>query len=181
MRFVDRSCEPQLFDVSIRLSIPLSRIIMRDPFKLHILTSILSLLSSATSSGAVSTHPILETKLYIGMTELQRQWYSKILLKDIASLNALKLGSGQHDKSRLMNMLMQLRKCTNHPYLFDGAEAGPPYVDGPHLWEQSGKMVLLDKLLRRLKQQGSRVLIFRYVGRVYVDVVRCLQVISDML
>lgn len=109
--------------------------------------------------------PKTETKLYIGMTELQRQWYSKILLKDVASLNALKQGGGNHDKSRLMNMLMQLRKCTNHPYLFDGAEAGPPYVDGPHLWEQAGKMVLLDKLLTRLKQQGSRVLIFSQMTR----------------
>jgi len=109
--------------------------------------------------------PKTETKLYIGMTELQRQWYSKILLKDVASLNALSHGHGQHDKTRLMNMLMQLRKCTNHPYLFDGAEAGPPYVDGPHLWEQAGKMVLLDKLLTRLKQQGSRVLIFSQMTR----------------
>ena len=109
--------------------------------------------------------PKTETKLYIGMTELQRQWYSKILLKDVDSLNALSHGQGQHDKTRLMNMLMQLRKCTNHPYLFDGAEAGPPYVDGSHLWEQAGKMVLLDKLLTRLKQQGSRVLIFSQMTR----------------
>ncbi len=107
--------------------------------------------------------PKTETKLYIGMTELQRQWYSKILLKDVASLNVMT--QGQHDKSRLMNMLMQLRKCTNHPYLFDGAEPGPPFSDGPHLWESSGKMVLLDKLLFKLKQQGSRVLIFSQMTR----------------
>ena len=33
--------------------------------------------------------PKLETKLYIGMTEMQRAWYTKILSKDAHSLNAL--------------------------------------------------------------------------------------------
>ena len=39
--------------------------------------------------------------------------------------------------------------------LFNGAEEGPPYTNGPHLWENAGKMVLLDKLLTKLKAQGS--------------------------
>ena len=60
---------------------------------------------------------------------------------------------------------MQLRKCCNHPYLFDGAEVGPPYYDGPHLWENCGKMIMLDKLLPRLKKEGSRVLIFCQMTR----------------
>lgn len=34
---------------------------------------------------------------------------------------------------RLLNIVMQLRKCCNHPYLFDGAEPGPPYVLDTHL------------------------------------------------
>ena len=34
---------------------------------------------------------------------------------------------------RLMNILMHLRKCTNHPYLFDGAEPGPPYTTDQHI------------------------------------------------
>ncbi len=55
---------------------------------------------------------------------------------------------------------MQLRKCCNHPYLFQGAEPGPPYLTGDHLVENSGKMVLLDKLLPKLQQRGSRILIF---------------------
>ena len=60
---------------------------------------------------------------------------------------------------------MQLRKCANHPYLFQGAEPGPPYFAGEHLIDNSGKMVLLDKLLTRLKQKGSRVLIFSQMTR----------------
>jgi len=59
----------------------------------------------------------------------------------------------------------QLRKVCNHPYLFEGAEPGPPYTNGPHLWENAGKMILLDKLLPKLKAQGSRVLIFSQMTR----------------
>ena len=50
-------------------------------------------------------------------------------------------------------------------YLFDGAEQGPPYINGPHIIENSGKMVILDKLLPKLKDQGSRVLIFSQMTR----------------
>ena len=59
------------------------------------------------------------------------------------------------DKMRLLNILMQLRKCCNHPYLFDGAEPGPPYTTDMHLVTNSGKMVVLDKLLPKLKEQGK--------------------------
>lgn len=39
-------------------------------------------------------------------------------------------------------------------------------TDGPHLWENSGKMLLLDKLLKKLKEKGSRVLIFCQMTRI---------------
>ena len=61
---------------------------------------------------------------------------------------------------------MQLRKCCNHPYLFDGVEPGPPYTTDKHLVDNCGKMVILDKLLTRLKEQGSRVLIFTQMTKV---------------
>jgi SNF2 family DNA or RNA helicase len=53
------------------------------------------------------------------MQQMQRDWYSKILLKDIDVVNC---DTGKVDKARLCNLLMHLRKCSNHPYLFDGAE-----------------------------------------------------------
>ena len=41
-------------------------------------------------------------------------------------------------KTRLMNILTQLRKCVNHPYLFDGVE--PEHFElGEHLVDASGK------------------------------------------
>lgn len=45
-------------------------------------------------------------------------------MKDIDVVN----GAGKSDKMRLLNILMQLRKCTNHPYLFDGLEPGKFYA-----------------------------------------------------
>lgn len=72
-------------------------------------------------------------------------------MKDIDILNS----AGKPDKMRLLNILMQLRKCCNHPYLFDGAEPGPPYTTDMHLVTNSGKMVVLDKLLPKLKEQGN--------------------------
>ena len=105
--------------------------------------------------------PKREVKLYIGMTEMQRLWYTKILSKDAHTLNAL----GGPDRVQLLNILMQLRKVCNHPYLFEGAEPGPPFIDGPHLWENTGKLVLLSKLLPKLQAQESRVLIFSQMTR----------------
>ncbi|CAB4064730.1 SMARCA5 [Lepeophtheirus salmonis] len=59
-----------------------------------------------------------------------------------------------------------LRKCVNHPYLFDGAEPGPPYTTDEHLVENSGKLQVIDKLLPKLKEQESRVLIFTQMTRI---------------
>uniref|UniRef100_A0A8I6AH59 SWI/SNF related, matrix associated, actin dependent regulator of chromatin, subfamily a, member 1 n=1 Tax=Rattus norvegicus TaxID=10116 RepID=A0A8I6AH59_RAT len=108
-----------------------------------------------------SLPPKKEIKIYLGLSKMQREWYTKILMKDIDVLNS----SGKMDKMRLLNILMQLRKCCNHPYLFDGAEPGPPYTTDEHIVSNSGKMVALDKLLARIKEQGSRVLIFSQMTR----------------
>jgi len=49
--------------------------------------------------------------------------------------------------------------------LRQGAEPGPPYITGEHLVENSGKLLLLDKLLPKLKERQSRVLIFSQMTR----------------
>lgn len=74
-------------------------------------------------------------------------------------------GKGKDGKTRLLNIVMQLRKCANHPYLFDGAEPGPPYTTDVHLIENAGKMTILERLLYMLQSQGSRVLIFSQMSR----------------
>lgn len=71
---------------------------------------------------------------------------------------------------------MELKKAANHPYLFDGAEvkadANEEVLKG--LVMNSGKMVLLDKLLARLRSDGHRVLIFS-------QMVRMLDILTDYL
>ena len=42
---------------------------------------------------------------------------------------------------------------------------GPPYTTDTHIVGNSGKLVVLDKLLPRLKEEGSRVLIFSQMTR----------------
>lgn len=54
--------------------------------------------------------------MYVGLTKMQQEWYVKVLSKDAHELNKL----GGPDRVRLLNVLMQLRKVCNHPYLFDG-------------------------------------------------------------
>lgn len=106
--------------------------------------------------------PKKEINLYIGMSEMQLQWYRKILEKDLAAVNG---AVSKGEKTRLLNIVMQLRKCCNHPYLFEGAEPGPPYTTDEHLINNCGKMIILDKLLKKAKAQGSRVLIFSQMSR----------------
>lgn len=107
--------------------------------------------------------PKKEVNLYVGMADMQVKWYQKILEKDIDAVNGA--GGKKESKTRLLNIVMQLRKCCNHPYLFEGAEPGPPYTTDEHLVYNAGKMLVLDKLLKRMQAQGSRVLIFSQMSR----------------
>ena len=122
------------------------------------------LLRRVKSDVEKSLLPKKELNLYVGMSEMQVKWYQKILEKDIDAVNGA--AGKRESKTRLLNIVMQLRKCCNHPYLFDGAEPGPPYTTDEHLVFNSGKMIILDKLLDRMKEQGSRVLIFSQMSRV---------------
>ncbi|KAG6731895.1 hypothetical protein I3843_01G143400 [Carya illinoinensis] len=85
--------------------------------------------------------PKKETILKVGMSQMQKHYYKALLQKDLEVVNA------GGERKRLLNIAMQLRKCCNHPYLFQG------------------KMVLLDKLLPKLKERDSRVLIFSQMTR----------------
>ncbi|OII73704.1 SWI SNF2 like ATPase [Cryptosporidium ubiquitum] len=113
--------------------------------------------------------PKRELYVYIGLSKLQKKIYSELLTRNLDVLN-----SASSNKTQMLNLLMQLRKTCNHPYLFDGVEPGPPYVEGFHMVEASGKMVLLHKLLPKLFSQGSRVLLFSQMTRL-------LDIIDDYL
>lgn len=63
-------------------------------------------------------------------------------------------GNGGGSRTTILNIVMQLRKCAAHPYLFPGIEDQSLPSLGEYMVENCGKMVLLDKLLMRLKELG---------------------------
>ena len=85
--------------------------------------------------------------------------------KDLLDKNFDALTGDTGGKTKLQNIVMQLRKAANHPYLFDGVEDRSADPNGAHLWENAAKTKLLDKLLPKLKAQDSRVLIFSQMTR----------------
>lgn len=50
---------------------------------------------------------------------------------------------------------MQLRKTCNHPYLFEGVEPAGSDMYGEHLVEASGKLIIVDKLLKKAIEKGE--------------------------
>ncbi len=96
-----------------------------------------------------------EIYLYVGLSQLQKSMYKQILSKNIDAVNGV-----NKDKIQLLNILIQLKKVCNHPYLFPKIEKGPPFEEGEHLVENSMKLKILDILLKKLFTEGSRVLIF---------------------
>src|SRR6202044_1830422 len=71
---------------------------------------------------------------------------------------------------------MECKKAANHPFLFEGVEQTVDNKEEQfkNLLMSSGKLVLLDKLLARLKADGHRVLIFS-------QMVRMLNILSDYM
>ena len=64
-------------------------------------------------------------------------------------------------------MAQYVRTVLSTPFLTcPHKEPGPPYTTDEHLIHNSGKMVILDKLLSALKAKGSRVLVFSQMSRV---------------
>ncbi|KAL4714068.1 hypothetical protein ACJJTC_008422 [Scirpophaga incertulas] len=97
----------------------------------------------------------------VELSPMQKKYYKYILTRNYEALNPK---SGGQTVS-LLNVMMDLKKCCNHPYLFPAAAEEAPL--GPHgnydtqaLIKAAGKLVLLSKMLKLLKEQGHRVLIF---------------------
>uniref|UniRef100_A0A1B0D1P9 Uncharacterized protein n=1 Tax=Phlebotomus papatasi TaxID=29031 RepID=A0A1B0D1P9_PHLPP len=97
----------------------------------------------------------------VELSPLQKKYYKFILTRNYEALNS-KSGGGA---CSLLNVMMDLKKCCNHPYLFPSAAEEAPLGPGggyelTSLMKAAGKLVLLSKMLKLLKEQGHRVLIF---------------------
>lgn len=126
--------------------------------------------------------PKEETIIDVELTTMQKQYYRAIFEHNHGFLmQALKAGS----MPKLMNIQMELRKCCNHPFLINGIEQTEMEVlekDFMTMMEEkripmarfdrkeferrrmdevlvpsSGKMVLIDKLLPKLRKEGHKV------------------------
>jgi chromodomain-helicase-DNA-binding protein 1 len=113
-----------------------------------------------------------ERILRVELSPMQLEYYKAVFTKNFDALNR----SGRAGNLSLQNIAMELKKASNHPYLFDGAEelglSKPDQLKG--IIVNCGKMVLLDKLLARLKEDGHRVLIFS-------QMVRMLDILADYM
>ncbi|XP_055681908.1 uncharacterized protein LOC129789277 isoform X4 [Lutzomyia longipalpis] len=129
-----------------------------------------------------SLAPKEETIVEVELTNIQKKYYRGILEQNFSFLTK---GTTTANIPNLMNTMMELRKCCIHPYLLNGAEDQIQYeyknthgedADAyyKNLIYSSGKMVLIDKLLPKLKANGHRVLIFS-------QMVRCLDILEDYL
>lgn len=97
----------------------------------------------------------------VELSAMQKKFYKFILTKNYEALNS-KSGGGS---CSLINIMMDLKKCCNHPYLFpSAAEEATTAAGGLYeinsLTKAAGKLVLLSKMLKQLKAQNHRVLIF---------------------
>ncbi|TMS35621.1 hypothetical protein L596_002984 [Steinernema carpocapsae] len=106
--------------------------------------------------------PKKELIVRVDLTPMQKHFYKAILTRNYAALHSTThVGS----KMSLRNILMDLRKCCNHPYLLPKAQDEAPtlpngYYEGSAMIKACGKFALLQKMLAKLKKGGHRVLIF---------------------
>lgn len=132
--------------------------------------------------------PKEETILEVSLTPIQKQFYKAIYDRNTAFLFR---GAKPSNAPSLMNVVMELRKCCNHPFLIRGAEdriiddaaenekkatsgnnksftfpVDYAKLTGEQLVKSSGKFVLLSKLLPKLYSGGHKVLIFSQMVRV---------------
>jgi ATP-dependent DNA helicase len=92
-----------------------------------------------------------EIVVYAGMTAMQREFYKAIVKKELGPML-----EACNKKTPLRNMMMQLLKCCNHPYLIYEDEGASTSA----LIESCGKLKLLDRLLTSLLKKKHKVLIF---------------------
>ncbi|KAJ1348519.1 hypothetical protein KIN20_003835 [Parelaphostrongylus tenuis] len=109
----------------------------------------------------------------VQLSDTQKKFYRAILER-----NFTHLCKGTSAPS-LMNVMMELRKCCNHPFLIQGAEETilselkllhPEWdeetLSHKALVQASGKVVLIEKLLPKLRKDGHKVLIFSQMVKV---------------
>merc|ERR1712012_651096 len=94
------------------------------------------------------------------LAPMQKKYYKSILTHNFDALRA-KSGAS----TSLLNIMVELKKVANHPYLLAAASEEAPIAPNglfevKAMTKACGKLVLLSKMLKKLKEEGHRVLIF---------------------
>lgn len=109
--------------------------------------------------------PMAQIILPVSMSVVQEKLCKSIMSKNPELVRAIfaKSKLKSTERSSLNNILMQLRKCLGHPFIYSGA-VEDKNVDAEmmhsNLVSASSKLVLLEQMLPKLQEQGHRVLIF---------------------
>ncbi|KAL8689405.1 MAG: hypothetical protein Q9218_004917 [Villophora microphyllina] len=120
--------------------------------------------------------PKTEKIIRVELSDVQLEYYKNILTRNYAALN----DGAKGPKQSLLNIMMELKKASNHPFLFPNAEARIVGDKNGHeevfkaLVSSSGKLMLLDQLLKKLHKNGHRVLIFS-------QMVKMLDILQDYM
>lgn len=120
--------------------------------------------------------PKTEKIIRVELSDVQLDYYKNILTRNYTALNE----GAKGQKQSLLNIMMELKKASNHPFMFPSAEekilAGSDRREDTlkALITSSGKMMLLDQLLTKLKKDNHRVLIFS-------QMVKMLDILGDYL
>ena len=103
----------------------------------------------------------------VTMTVIQKKLYKSILAKSPELIKAIFGGSQRTlkatERASLNNILMQLRKCLCHPFVYSRAieeRSSNAAVSHRNLVDASSKLQLLEIMLPKLQERGHRVLIF---------------------
>ena len=103
----------------------------------------------------------------VTLTVLQKKLYKSILARNPDLLKAVfggtKRALAKTDRASLNNILMQLRKCLCHPFVYNREieeRSSNTMVLHRNLVEASSKLQLLEVMLPKLQERGHRVLIF---------------------
>jgi chromodomain-helicase-DNA-binding protein 4 len=99
------------------------------------------------------------------MTHLQKKLYKSILEKNAGLIQQI-MGKGVlgvKERGNLSNILMQLRKCLCHPYVYNDAiedRTVDAAAQTRNMIDAASKFRLLEIMLPKLRERGHRVLIF---------------------
>ncbi|KAI5365482.1 putative bromodomain, helicase, Helicase superfamily 1/2, ATP-binding domain-containing protein [Septoria linicola] len=101
-----------------------------------------------------------ERVIKCNLSALQAKLYKQLMLHN--RINVMGADGKKTGMRGLSNMLMQLRKLCNHPFVFEEVEdqMNPNKMTNDLIWRTAGKFELLDRILPKFQRTGHRVLLF---------------------